>query len=141
MKIHDVLRRLRLLRTVAPEPQEAENQVNLAEILRDRFSVGSEEVRSASKSVYQTSWIEWQELLGEFDIQLRHFGRRGNALLKNGKQVLIKLNNDQWHVQQKSPGGWETIARDWGRESFRAYMIESVAPRYPFFLKKPGRPS
>src|SRR5216683_2443821 len=103
MKLHDVLQRLRLLRTVRPEEDadEAENAVNLTRILRERFSVGSEDVASASSFANRISWVDWQDSLGEFGIQLRHFGRRGTASLGNSKQVVIRLDSGQWQMQQR----------------------------------------
>jgi hypothetical protein len=143
MKLHDVLQRLRLLRTVRPEEDadEAENAVNLTRILRERFSVGSEDVASASSFAHRISWVDWQDSLGEFGIQLRHFGRRGTASLGNSKQVVIRLDSGQWQMQQRSPGGWETVARDWGRESLRAYLIKNGPPRHPLFKRRQSRTS
>jgi hypothetical protein len=63
-------------------------------------------------------------------------GRRGYASLKNGKQVLIRLDSGQWQVQQRSLGGWEIVTRDWGRESLRTYLIKDGLPPYPLFEKR-----
>jgi len=70
--------------------REAESAVNLAQILGERFSFGSEGVRFASSSAYRNSWVDWRQSLGELGIELRHIGRRGYASLKNGKQVVIR---------------------------------------------------
>src|SRR6266851_7028577 len=60
--------------------------INLARILGERFSVGSEGVRFASRSAYRNSWVDWRDSLRELGVELRHIGRRGHASLKNGKQ-------------------------------------------------------
>jgi len=64
------------------------------------------------------------------------FGRRGHASLRSGKQLLIRLDSGQWQVQQESLGGWEIVARDWGRKSLRAYLIKDSPPPHPLFEKK-----
>src|SRR6266851_6452423 len=107
--------------------------INLARILGERFSVGSEGVRFASRSAYRNSWVDWRDSLRELGVELRHIGRRGHASLKNGKQVLIRLDSGQWQVQQGSLDGWEIVARDWGRESLRAYLIKNGPPPHPLF--------
>jgi len=138
MNLRDVLRRVRLSRTMSPKDRarEAESAVNLAQILGERFSVGSEGVRFASSRAYRNSWVDWRESLGELGIELRHIGRRGYASLKNGKQVLIRLDSGQWQVQRRALGGWEIVTRDWGRESLRVYLIKDGLPPYPLFEKR-----
>ena len=138
MNPRDVLRRFRLSRIIPPENRvsEAEDQVKLAQFFGQRLSVGSESVRFASSGAYRTSWVGWRELLGELGIELRRIGRRGYASLKNGQQVLIRLDSGQWQVQQGSLGGWEIVARDWGRESLRAYLIKNGPPPHPLFERR-----
>ena len=117
-------------------PARIESSVKLPHILGERFSVGFEGVRFASSSAYRNSWVDWRESLGELGIELRHIGRRGYASMKNGKQVLVRLDSGQWQVQQRSLGGWEIVTRDWGRESLRAYLIKDGLPPYPLFEKR-----
>jgi hypothetical protein len=138
MNLRDVLRRFRLPRIASFQNRtgETEDAINLARILGERFSVGSEGVRFASRSAYRNSWVDWRDSLRELGVELRHIGRRGHASLKNGKQVLIRLDSGQWQVQQGSLDAWEIVARDWGRESLRAYLIKDGPPRHPLFEKR-----
>jgi hypothetical protein len=138
MNPRDLLRRLWPPRVGSSRNStgETEDTVNLARILGERFSTGSEGVRFASTSAYRKSWVDWQDSLRDLGIELCHIGRRGHASLKNGKQVLIRLDSGQWQVQQESPGGWEVVARDWGRKSLRAYLVKDSPPPHPLFEKK-----
>ncbi len=88
MNLRDVLRRFRLPRIASSQNRigETEDAINLARILGERFSVGSEGVRFASRSAYRNSWVDWRDSLRELGVELRHIGRRGHASLKNGKQ-------------------------------------------------------
>lgn len=132
MKLHHALRSLQLLRKVRPEDgaHDAVNSVDLKLILMERFSVSSEELRPASPC-YEFSWVDWKGSLGELGIELHHSGARGNASLGNGKAVSIRLDTAQWQVQQESPGGWATVAMDWGRESLRAFLIKNGVLPHP----------
>ena len=138
MNPRDLLRRLWLPRVGSSQNSagETEDTVNLARILGERFSIGSEGVRFASTSAYRKSWVEWRDSLRELGVELRHIGRRAYASLKHGKQVLIRLDSGQWQVQQRSVGGWEIVARDWGRESLRAYLIKDGPPPHPLFQRR-----
>jgi len=110
--------------------------VNLARILGERFSIESQDVHFASSNAYRKSWVDWRDSLRQLGIDLCYIGRRGHASLRNGKQLLVRLDSGQWQVQQESPGGWEIVAGDWGRTSLRAYLIKDSPPPHPLFEKK-----
>jgi hypothetical protein len=138
MNPRNLLQRL-WLRRVSPSQYGAgatEDTVNLAPIFGQRFSIESQDVRFASSNAYRESWVDWRDSLRQLGIDLCYIGRRGHASLKNGKQLLIRLDSGQWKVQQESPGGWEIVARDWGRTSLRAYLIKDSPPPHPLFEKK-----
>jgi hypothetical protein len=129
MNTQDALRKIGLLRKIKTEngalAAEADNAARLAKTLMERYAIKSDDVPSASqRSAFRLTWIYWQELFKEFGLQLRHFGHRGNAAIGQDKIVYIKLAADQWWIEQRSSGGWQTTARDWGVESLRQYLNE-----------------
>ena len=132
MKIDDAIRKLRLLRKITPEngafEPEAENAARLARLLMERFSIATEDVRSSPTEVRRLSWVYWEQLLGEFGVRLDRFGNRGSASLGRGVLVLIKLATGQWSVRQASRDDSKVLARDWGLESLRTYLV-SNGPR------------
>ncbi len=136
MRIEDALRKVRLLRRVrtengASEP-EAENAARLAQALMERYALRPSDLRAESAPVFRMTWVYWQQLMEEYGIKLRHFGKRGNASLGDGRLIFIRLDSGQWQVQRTSPGGWETIQRDWGVETLRAYLVKSGPRLYSF---------
>lgn len=137
MNLEDALRKIRLLRRFRPEngasEPEAENAARLAQALMERYALRPGDLRAADPApVLGLSWMYWQQLMDEYGIKLRHFGRRGNASLGDGRLIFIRLDSGQWQVQRTSPGGWETIQRDGGVESLRTYLSKSGPRLYSF---------
>lgn len=136
MKVEDALRKVRLLRRVRPENgasvPEAENAARLAQALIERYALRPDDARREAAPVFHLTWVYWQRLMDEFGIKLRHFGKRGNASLGDGRLIFIRLDSGQWQVQLTSPGGWETVQRDWGVESLRGYLLKSGPRLYSF---------
>ena len=131
MRTEDALRKIGLLRKVRTEngamAPEAENAARLAKALMERFAIRAEDIPTVSqRPAFRMTWIYWQELLGEYGLQLRHFGRRGNAQIAIDKIVYINLGTGQWWIEQRSRSGWNTSFRDWGVEPLRAYLKEQV---------------
>ena len=138
MNLRDVLTRLRLKRTSFTENSSslADEAVRLERPLGQPISTQNESVRFQSSVAYRTEWVYWRETLGEFGLELRHIARRGHASLHRDKQILIRVDTGQWHVQRKAAGGWETIAGDWGTRSLRAYLAKDSPPPHPLFEKR-----
>src|SRR5579864_2117621 len=92
MRIEDALRKIRLLRQVkaanGSSEAEAENATALIRTLMDRFAVKSDEVRpSNDPTVHRMSWVYWDHTLEEHGLQLRYFGKRGNASIGQETQA------------------------------------------------------
>lgn len=136
MKVEDALRKVRLLLTVSRENGSSEGEVrNAARLVRalmERYGLTSGDLRPKPAPVFRMSWVYWQHLMEEHGINLRHFGKRGNASLGDGRLIFIRLDSGQWQVQKTSPGGWETIQCDFGVESLRAYLKKSGPRMYSF---------
>lgn len=134
MRTEDALRKIRLLRKVRTEngalASEAENAARLVKALMERYAIKAEDLPGASqRPASRMTWVYWQELLNEFGLQLRHFGRRGNAIIGNDRTVYIKLGTAQWWIEQRSGRSHQTSVRDWGVETLRSYLNEH-ARRY-----------
>jgi hypothetical protein len=136
MKIEDALRKIRLLLTVSRENGSSEGEVRnaarLARALMERHGLTNGDLHPKPAPVFRMSWVYWQHLMDEYGVRLRHFGKRGNASLGDGRLIFIRLDSGQWQVQKTSPGGWETIQRDFGVESLRAYLMKSGPRMYSF---------
>lgn len=74
-------------------------------------------------------------MLENFGLQLRRFGGRGNAMIGRDRIVYIKLDTGQWWIDRKSPGCLETVNRDIGIESLRAYLVKNVSRLHAFFRR------
>jgi hypothetical protein len=139
MNAQDVLRKIELLRKVKPEngafEPEAENAARLEKILMDRYAVRGEQIPSAPSPARRMSWVYWEHLLDEFGFRLRHFGRRGNADIGGYRILYIKLDEGLWWVDEKTPAGWNTPAKDRGVESLREYLTTNSARSYAFFRR------
>lgn len=129
MRTEDALRKIGLLRKIKTEngalKAEADNAARLAKALMERYAIKAEDLSTVSpRPAFRLTWIYWQELLREFGLKLRHFGRRGSAEVGDDKIVYIRLGTNQWWIEQRSSGGWQTVIRDWGVESLRKYLSE-----------------
>jgi|SRR5215467_12596547 len=132
MTIEDARRKIALLRRISIDngavAAEAENADRLQKALMDRFAISAHDVPDPNpRTVFRLSWTYWQELLEEFGLSLTRLGNRGSAVVGNSK-VCIRLDKNQWWVEERSPGGWQTKARDRGVDSLRRYLHEH-APR------------
>lgn len=135
MKIEDAIRKVRLLLKVSRDngasDGEVSNAAHLAQTLIERYRLNGD-VAPKPPPVFRMSWVYWQHLMEEYGVKLRHFGKRGNASLGDGRLIFIRLDSGQWQVQKTSPGGWETIQRDFGVETLRAYLMKSGPRMYSF---------
>lgn len=139
MRVEDALRKVRLLRRVRPEngasAAEADNAARLADAIIERYALGNGDIHPESAPRRRLSWVYWQHLMEDFGIKLRHFGKRGNASLGDGRLIFIRLDSGQWQVQRTAPSGWETIKRDYGVEALRAYLMQNGPRMYSFTHK------
>jgi hypothetical protein len=138
MKFDDALRKISLLRQVRPEygfsQGEIENAAHMVQGLLRRFSVKPEDVLPAYTPCHRPSWVYWQQLLDDFGLELRRFGKRGSASLGNDRHVVtIRVDTGEWQAQRMSAGGWETLARDYGLDSLRAYLSRNAPRTYSFY--------
>lgn len=136
MRIEDALRKVQLLLRVSREngasEGEARNAARLAKALMERYSLAGNDVEATPAPVFRMTWVYWRHLMDEYGIILHHFGKRGSASLGDDRVVFIRLDSGQWQVQRTAPGGWETIRRDFGVESLRAYLAKSGPRIYSF---------
>ncbi len=132
MKTEDALRMIALRRkntdneAAAPEAETAA-AAHLQEALMERYAITAQNIFSRT-TVSRLTWTYWQELLKEFGLRLDQFGQRGMAAAGNNSKVHIRLDKNQWWIEERFPGGWQTTARNWGVESLRKYLNEH-APR------------
>jgi hypothetical protein len=129
VRAEDALRKIGLLRKVKTEngalAAEADNAARLAKALMERYAIKAEDIPAASPTrAFRMTWVYWQDLANQFGLKLRHFGHRGNATIGNDKVVYINLRTSQWWIEQRSSGGWQTSARDWGVETLQKYLDE-----------------
>ena len=135
MRAEDALRKIGLLRRMRTEngasAAEADNAGRLAKALMERYAIKPEDVRSDSHApALRMTWVYWQELLHDFGLQLRHFGHRGNAEMGRDRIIYVTLRTGQWWIEQRSHGGWQAGARDWGVESLREYLTQHAQRSY-----------
>ena len=131
MNAEDALRKIALLRQIKTANGALDAEVDTAErlvkALMARYAINLEDVPSASSApVFRMTWVYWQNLADQFGLSLHHFGHRGNARIGRDRILYVNLRASQWWVEQQSAGGWKTIARDWGLESLRRYLDQSL---------------
>jgi hypothetical protein len=137
MNLRDVLTRLRLKRTSFTDNSSplANEAVRLARPLGQPISTrtkvcGFNPVPRTEPSG-STGERHWENSVSSCAIS------PGAAMrLHRNKQILIRVDTGQWHVQRKAAGGWETIAGDWGTRSLRACLANDSPPRHPLFVKR-----
>ena len=137
MTVEDALRKIALLRKVSGDKgalaAERETAHRLQKVLMERYAIKAQEVPEASSTApFRLHWDYWRELLGEFDLSLRHFGGRGSAEVGGNVIAYIRLATNQWWIEEKSPRGWKTTVRDQGLDSLRAYLKEHAPKTYSF---------
>jgi hypothetical protein len=138
MRQEDALRKVRLLHDYSIDKgafeAEAENAANLARLLMERYGIEKEQARPSQEySQERTTWVYWDHLFNQFSLELRHFGRRGNAALGNGETAVIHLDASEWHVQKPSPTGWMIVAKGQGPQSLGDYLARNVPRVYSMF--------
>jgi len=139
MKTEDALRKIALLRRMNTDngaaAAEAETAARVQKALMERYAITAENIFAVSRTTSRLTWIYWQELLQEFGLRLDQFGHRGSATVVNNSKVHIRLDKNQWWIEERSPGGWQTTARNWGVESLRKYLNEHAPRSYSFFSR------
>jgi hypothetical protein len=135
MNLSDALRKIRLLKAVSVEhgssPTEVENARNLMRALMERFSVPTD-MAPERPQVFQMSWVYWDHLLGEYGLELRHFGKRGNAQIGRDRMILIRLDTGHWRVRQLERGADAPLAAGVGVETLREYLKHFGPRAYAF---------
>ena len=141
MTAEDAVRKIALLRRISIEngsvAAEVETAYRLQKVLMERYAIKPQDIPEAPRApgVFRLNWSYWQELLEEFGLTLGKLGNRGSAAIGTNSRVVIRLDKNQWWAEQKSPGGWQTTARDWGFETLRKYLHDH-APRSYSFLRR-----
>ena len=140
MTAEDAMRKIALLRRISTDngavAAEAETAHRLQKALMQRYGIKAQNVPDASPTTaaFRLNWSYWEELLEEFGLRLGRLGNRGSAAVGNSK-VYIRLDKNQWWVEERSRVGRQITARDRGIESLRKYLNEH-APRSYSFLKR-----
>ena len=96
--------------------QRSRPPYRLQKVLMERYAIKPQDIPEAPRApgVFRLNWSYWQELLEEFGLTLGKLGNRsGSAAIGTNSRVVIRLDKNQWWAEQKSPGGWQTTARDW----------------------------
>jgi len=140
MTAEDALRKVALLRRISTDngavAAEVENARRLQQALMKRYAIKAQDIRTASTTtVFRLTWVYWQELLNEFGLRLDQFGNRGSAAVGSSVKIYIRLDKNQWWIEEKSAGGWQTTARNLGVESLRKYLKERAPRSYTFFRR------
>ncbi len=135
VNLSDALRKIRLLKAVSTAhgslPAEVENAQNRMHALMERFSVPSDAANERPQ-VFQMSWVYWEHLLGEYNLELRRFGKRGNAQIGRDRLILIRLDTGHWRVRQSGQGEGTPLAAGVGVETLRDYLKHSGPRVYAF---------
>ena len=139
MRAEDALRKIALLRRISTDngavAAEVETAQRLQKALMERYAIKAWDIPGASPPpVSRLTWIYWQELLDEFGLRLDQFGNRGSAAVGNNK-LYIRLSTNQWWIEEKFPGGWQTTVRNRGLEPLRKYLKEHAPRSYSFFRR------
>ena len=136
MTVEDARRKIALLRRISTDngavAAEVENADRLQKALMERYAISAQDLRETQpRTVFHLNWSYWQELLEEYGLKLERFGSRGIAMLGNSK-VCIRLDKNEWWVEQRSPGGWQTKLRDRGINSLRKFLFQHAPRSYTF---------
>jgi hypothetical protein len=137
MTAEDARRKVGLLRRINADngavAAEAETARRLQTALMARYAIKARDIPAASPTPASSlTWIYWQELLQEFGLRLDQFGYRGSASV-GSKKVYIRLDKNQWWIEETLPRGRQNTARNWGVESLRKYLKEHAPRTYTFF--------
>jgi hypothetical protein len=138
MTVEEARRKVGLLRKISVDngaaAAEAETARRLQAALIERYAIKARaKVPFTSSTPAPTlTWVYWQELLQEFGLRLDQFGYRGSASV-GSKKVYIRLDKNQWWIEETLPKGRQTTTRNWGVESLRQYLKEHAPRTYTFF--------
>src|SRR5215831_19308698 len=134
MRVEDAIRKIRLLLRLVPQngasESEAETARHLAQVLMQRYSIGTEEVDAVQSPRSRMTWVYWENLLAELGITLERLGGRASAALGSGAVILIRLADGRWQVQEMSVAGWKIAVRDFGLETLRSYLANQGPRAY-----------
>jgi hypothetical protein len=136
MTVEDAMRKIALLRKISTDngagAAEAETAHRLQKALMQRYAIKAQNVPETSPTTaFRLNWSYWEELLEEFGLRLGRLGNRGSAAVGNSR-VYIRLDRNQWWVEESFPAGRQTTARDCGIESLRKYLNEHAPRNYSF---------
>ena len=133
----DALRKIRLLNQVKVAygalPAEEENAQILIRALMRRFAVKNSAMPVPPRPVFHLSWVYWEHLLGEYGLQLRRFGKRGNAQIGSDRMILIRLDSGAWRVRPVVQTAHAPLAAGVGVETLREYL-KRLGPRSYAFV-------
>ncbi len=140
MTAEEALRKVVLLRKVSTNngaaAAEVENARRLQQALMKRYAIKARDVRTASATtVFRMTWVCWEQLLKEFRLRLDRFGNRGSATIRDDTKIYIRLDRNQWWIEERLPGGWQPTARSLGVESLRKYLSERAPRSYMLFRR------
>ncbi len=132
--VEDAKRKFALLGRINTESgaaaAEAETAGRLQKALMARHAIKAREILHASSTtVFRLTGIYWQRLLEEFGLRLNHFANRGSVAVGKDK-LYIKLDTNQWRIEESFPGGWKTTAQGPDVESLRRYLNEHAPRNY-----------
>ncbi len=151
MDAKEALRKVELLRRITPDRGASAGEVatasRLAKELMRRYGLGQlqteaecnrfgeyEEagLRTDAMPQQSSTWSCWQQLANGLDLNLRCFGGRASVELWNGSRLIIRLDGARWHVERRSPQGWQQLAKGTGVEAARHYLTKLAPRRYTF---------
>ena len=133
MTLEDALRKIRSLRQVKAQngssEAEAESATQIISTLMDRFAIKPEDVSPVTDMrPFRMTWDYWDNLVAEYGLQLRRFGKRGSVPISGEAQALIRLDTGLWRVQRGQNGSTQVVAEGTGVETFQIYLNKN-APR------------
>lgn len=141
MNLIDALRKIRLLNQVKVAngalPAEEKNAQILIRALMRRFAVKDDAMPVPPRSVFHLSWVYWEHLLGDYGLQLRRFGKRGNAQIGGDRMILIRLDSGAWRVRRAGQTAGAPLAVGVGVETLREYLKRSGPRSYAFVTTSP----
>ena len=105
-------------------------------VLMERYAINARDIPDASPTTsFRLNWSYWKELFDEFGLGLDRLGNRGSAAVGNNSKIYIRLDRNQWWIEERSPDGWQTTVRDRGLESLRTYLRVHAPKSYSFLRR------
>lgn len=137
MTVEDALRKITLLRKISSDkgamPAERETAYRLQKVLMERYAITTPDIpETPPRMPFRLNWSYWQDLLEEFALRLDRLGNRGSVAVGNKRKLCIRLDKGQWWIEERSPRGRHTTARDHGVESLREYLKVHAPKSYSF---------